>query len=828
MTFALQASHPPGRPATSSLDTGNCLVSALSEDVAGKRRFQLTARQKQTAGLSTEAIERRRRVLEDPAQPLLVSGSAVTDGLFALALEETKQNAVSAISDAAFAHGEPYPLEAFVTGEEWNYVWTRDLAYAVDLGLAGLDPSRCLAALMFKTSDLKPGARGPAGMQVLQDTGSGGSYPVSTDRVVWALGASRLLRHLPQDQVPAFVATVAPILANTAEQDRRVAWDPADGLYRGEQSFLDWREQTYPAWTKHDVLPIARSKCLSTNLLHLHLLRTACDFARRLGRLDEAGLHEAARYEAWAEQLQRDIRAAFVDGQRQLLPTYLLAQGRHVLPAPRHDLLSHALAIQLNVVTPAEARRLVSLYPFGPHGPAVTWPQDAEVPIYHNHAMWPFVTAYWALAAARVGHAAAFDAALDSIISGAGENLSNMENLDFATGRPYAQVNGLAGPTINSRRQLWSVAAFIGVVQQAWFGIDIGQDGIDVRPFVTRAAWRHHLGGSGEIWLRGVRHGTKRIDVCLVLPGRQSPDDVAYVAASARLNGRQLAGCFVGHEALEGHNTIVVMLRAADEIDDVDTGDVRVTSEPAAYFAPRVPTWRAAGLEVHEGRVHLYFDRPDDGGVVNIYRDGKLLAAGIHGSTFEDPEPVRDDACIREYVLETFDRATGHRSHPSELRTWCPATARVTLDLPPKVDATDMSLDVPFEVTLGGRYSLRLEYSHPAGVATGICCVVARGQVVEAGSDELLAETCMIMPQTHENLARTHGSPVEADLVAGRRYVFRLRQDASCVNMSHFAHFDRYTGGPGGGHEPHNHCRLLGLEVCRVAAPKDQAAWTGP
>ena len=68
--------------------------------------------------------------------------------------------------------------------------------------------------------------------------------------------------------------------------NRIAAWSltPADGLYRGEQSFLDWREQTYPGWTKDNVLPIAMSKALSVNAADIFCCTTAAEYARRLGQ----------------------------------------------------------------------------------------------------------------------------------------------------------------------------------------------------------------------------------------------------------------------------------------------------------------------------------------------------------------------------------------------------------------------------------------------------------------------------------------------------------------------------------------------------------------
>jgi len=120
------------------------------------------------------------------------TASPLFDGLFAMAQDDLKQDSVTAIRDDAFDHGRAIPCHCFETGEKWHYVWTRDLAYSVDLGLWRFDPARSRNGLLFKLSDVR--AKDVSqGLYPMQDTGSGGSWPISTDRVVWFLGARHLL-----------------------------------------------------------------------------------------------------------------------------------------------------------------------------------------------------------------------------------------------------------------------------------------------------------------------------------------------------------------------------------------------------------------------------------------------------------------------------------------------------------------------------------------------------------------------------------------------------------------------------------------------------------
>ena len=68
---------------------------------------------------------------------------------------------------------------SFYAGAKWQGVWTRDSSYAIDLGLSFLFPQNVETTL--KSCVLNG--------QIKQDTGTGGGYPISSDRVVWGLAA---------------------------------------------------------------------------------------------------------------------------------------------------------------------------------------------------------------------------------------------------------------------------------------------------------------------------------------------------------------------------------------------------------------------------------------------------------------------------------------------------------------------------------------------------------------------------------------------------------------------------------------------------------------
>lgn len=392
------------------------------------------------------------------------TGSVMFDALFALAQQEMDQDRVDAIRDPAFDEGRPVPCECFQTGARWPYVWTRDVSFAADLALARLDPQRTRQSLQFKLSAARDGHT--PGLFVAQDTGSGGSWPISSDRVVWFLAA----RHLLDD--PAFADQVWQALQGTLAQDRAMVFDAQVGLYRGETSFMDWREQTYPDWTREDVRFIGDSYALSTNVLHYQALRLA---ERLAGQRGDA---RADQYKAWADALAQQVDARF---WREDIGQYMsyIGEAAHPVPYAKVDLLGLSLGILAEVLPPERARRALAAYPMGPAGSPVVWPQESQQPIYHNRAIWPFVSAYSLRAARQLDDAPRIAAEIRSLMQGAALAGSNMENYELVSQAVHVEEGALSGPVVNSERQLWSVAGYLSMVVEGVFGV---QDDGRVQP----------------------------------------------------------------------------------------------------------------------------------------------------------------------------------------------------------------------------------------------------------------------------------------------------------------------------------------------------------
>ena len=766
----------------------------------------------------TSSIEQRdhaassRTFTELADRPRARSGSLLFDALFAMAMDDVRQASVNEIRDDAYAGGKPIPCRCFETGEKWTYVWTRDLAYAADLGLAALDPARVVNGLLFKTSAFRAGVAVPATIppgstQIVQDTGSGGSWPVSTDRVAWTLGAEAALANLAPAPRATFAAQTYAALTGTIEADRTAAFDARDGLYNGEQSFLDWRTQTYAPWIVDDLSYLAQSKALSTNVGHFRALRLAQQLAGERGETARA-----QRYGDWAEALKTRINERFWIEEQQLYAS-LTTADRNPVPIHKFDMLGISLAIISGVAPADRARAALANYPHAPFGVPVYFPQQPDEYVYHNRAIWPFVSAYALRAAVQTRNAAVASHAVNSLMRAAALNLSNMENLEWLTAR--AQYDD--GPNINSRRQLWSIGAYAGMVSESIFGLHIQSDGIRMEPFLTSGI-RRALGAADRAVLHAVNYQGKILNVTLNLPPVVDAEGF-YVVKSATLNGVAIRGVITPALLTETNNVIVVTfnpaLQADNRITRIAEIDSRSHSDPRV-FSPRTPLATLAEAGGHV-RLKIAIDKQgiQEAVTFNVYRDGILKAAAVKESSWTDSE-ADSTLATRCYSVEAVYVKSGNRSHHS--RPVCrPGAARLT------IEANGAPTRVPFTVDRDGEYSIRFIYdNHEYAENTGVTNAVKLVRIFRDSVGTMLGQSIIQMPhiRPHEGKHPLRESTYALFKLAPGTYVLEI---TDFLNMSYLKSNERYTYA-GGVRGPVNRASVARIEIDRVDVVTDSRA----
>ncbi len=680
------------------------------------------------------------------AQPMRSqTGSPMFDALFALAQHEMDADRVDAIRDPSFNNGKPVPCECFETGERWPYVWTRDVSFAADLALARLDPKRTRQSLQFKLSTARDG-RTP-GLFVAQDTGSGGSWPISSDRVVWFLAA----RHLLDDT--AFSQQVWEALQGTLAQDRAMVFDERMGLYRGETSFLDWREQTYPDWTRQDVRFIGESFALSTNVLHYQALRLAEKMARQVG--DE----RATQYADWAGALAHQIDARFWREDAGQYMSYI-GEAAHPVPYAKYDLLATSLGVLADVFPAERARRALASYPAVEGGSPVVWPQEAQQPIYHNRAVWPFVSAYSLRAARKVGDAARIQREIESLMRGSALAGSNMENYEMRRLAVHVDEGALSGPVVNSPRQLWSVAGYLSMVLEGVFGVEA--DGT-VAPKLPVALVPQLFGKGSTIELND---GSNR-----------------YVLKRPR----KLDGDLLVAKKTTRKNDVVTVQLETVRAPAAMPAPVLAADNPNG-FAPATPT---APQPVKRGK-SFNVAIPDD---QVLWLNGQAVAAtGSH--TFADTG--------RQQCLSLTRRTGGLESLHSPMTCVGPQQ-RVA-----------GSSQWNWKAPQNGRVRVRLQYDNRNGpINTGVTAAVK--QLVVQCPGQPVQRATVVMPHS---VALQDSTAAEFTVGKGACR-FSLEQG---FNMSALTHFAPYNGGKGGKTGMLNTAKVSALLVSPISAETAEAA----
>lgn len=378
------------------------------------------------------------------AYPRLSGGNPLMEAVYNMGLDEM----VNAVE----------PDTTLRTGKEWAGVWTRDVSYSIILSMAALQPEASMISLLKKIN--REG-------QIIQDTGSGGAWPISTDRLVWTLAAWEIYKVTGSKE---WLEKVYPVVVNSLAKDAATVMS-ANGLVMGETSFIDWREQSYPRWMQ--TADISQSEAMGTNVMYAAALDAASEMASALGKKKEA-----LNYRIESKNLAAAIDKTFWMPDKGYYGMYTYGRDNKVLN-PRAETLGEALSI-LYDIAPAEHRKSISENnPHTKYGPAIFYPQIADMPNYHNNALWPFVASYWALAQAKAGNEQGTLEAIGSVVRPAALFATNKENFNLDNGDIFTELN--------SSNMLWSLAGNLALTNRILFGIHFEKNGLCIEPFVPKA-----------------------------------------------------------------------------------------------------------------------------------------------------------------------------------------------------------------------------------------------------------------------------------------------------------------------------------------------------
>ncbi len=386
------------------------------------------------------------------AVELKPSAGPLLQKLWKIALDDIEANIVETERGQYFGAGAHFGVR----------VYTRDISFSGVLGLNMLYPE-----IMRRSLDLTRELRWELGFGVakgyeisaidapwnvivddereMSERYHTNSYARRTDDVIWLWAAADLLHETDADRKDwewlydwgkrFFGTFYAPF------------FDPQDGLYRGQSTFVDitfvQHEATgYPAgWSIEDCITC---KATSTNALYVKGLDVMAEAARKLGR------READEWQRRADTLRAAMRRELLQADG----TFAYLKDRHGrLDSRRHN-LSEALAVLFGVVRGEDARRAMAGYPYSDKGVPLYHPFHESSSCYHNNSSWPFADSI-------------FFKAL-SVADGKEHALDNLAILSYSCLGTFHELTDYRTHEVRgSEQQLWSAAGLVDLCRRA-------------------------------------------------------------------------------------------------------------------------------------------------------------------------------------------------------------------------------------------------------------------------------------------------------------------------------------------------------------------------
>ena len=371
------------------------------------------------------------------------------------------------------------PDSTYRAGKEWDGVWTRAVSYSIILSLGILDPQGAMNSLRAKVQNGR----------IVQDTGTGGAWPVSSDREVWALAAWEIYCVTGDIE---WLKEASRIVMESLTDDMVSVWDPNYMLMHGEQSYLDWREQTYPYWMQP--ADIYSSMTLGTNVV----MAQASAILTQMNQI--LGLETPEAIAKLHEEISRSLTDRMWVPQLGYYCGYIYT-APYAIPSPATDNLGQALAILYGIAGKDMAASIMEKTPRTVWGTPSVFPQQSEIRPYHNDAVWPFVQAFWNMEAAKAGNEKALRHGLAAMYRAVAMFGTNKELF-------VAHNGDYRGTAINSDAQLWSAAGSAAMVLKVIAGMNFTPEGIEFAPVVPE--WYE-----GDKQITGLKYRGMTLDIVI-------------------------------------------------------------------------------------------------------------------------------------------------------------------------------------------------------------------------------------------------------------------------------------------------------------------------
>lgn len=647
---------------------------------------------------------------------LKAQNSPLTAAVYNLTLEE----AVKSIYTDSYG-------EVFQTGTNWQKVWTRDTALSSLYSLAWVFPE---ISYNCEREKIKTNS----GVSVFeQDTGTGGSYPVSTDKIITMLS---VWENYLADGNKEHLSYFYDVCYNTIMQDLHVAYDGDAGLFRGETCGLDWRDQTYPDWTSETydsgLSAIAESKTTSVNTIYCRVLEIMSKAAKVLGKGDDAEQYWAKM----AQDLKAKVSERLWNDNLGMYSSWEYPEYMGSPLAEKTDVLGNGFALWFNIGTDEQLDSISKNSPLVPYGADTVYPQKMgkltnASKYYHNRGIWPGWQSILMVGAGYHNNKALAEEIFNSNVRGAAVSLTQKEVINYQTGEG-----------IESDQQLWSIAGTLAGYYRVMFGMNYDEDGITFNPQIP--SW---MDGPFELSNFKYRNATLKIN----LSGKGDK------IKSLKVDGvNKDAGTYVFPSDSTGSHTIEIEMQQSETACEINK------SEDNLAVCPEMPTMTYSSgalrwTEKNELSYKLWTGKEYvdvSGGYYNVdksvYGCYSLMAISADGVCSELSQPI-----VVSPERIKVEAESGSVSSSSLI------SGGYVIDKKSKSANLTVSVTVPKK----GRYELSGAYNNSGDATSGVSCAVR--SVYVDGVDK----GALVFPEVYSNHTNQTSTHLTLDLEAGTHSV---------------------------------------------------------
>ncbi|MCM1094425.1 MAG: hypothetical protein NC421_10775 [Lachnospiraceae bacterium] len=341
--------------------------------------------------------------------------------------------------------------------EIYDSIHSDNICYSTYLSLAALAPDKALRLLKKQIKDTH------AGPEIIQPSGIGGSWPVATDRIAWAMAIWEIYKTTGDKSI---LTQALQAIENTLDNDMRAAWDDTHKLMRGAVTTPGNAMSHYPAWM--DATDIYESMSLGTNVMFAHAFKVRDMMLAELPDRDFSPMWVGVD-----QEISNSLNTSLWIPNAGVYGQYLYG-GFFPILSTANDNFAQALAIIFDIANPEMAKSIISRTPSTPWGITTIYPLINDSTSSPDVNATTITGAFWNIASAKARNMKAVEKGMGTTLRTAAFYAASKGVLNDSSSRAARYPES----------RVWNSPGIAAMVLRVIMGMDFNTDGISFNPIV--------------------------------------------------------------------------------------------------------------------------------------------------------------------------------------------------------------------------------------------------------------------------------------------------------------------------------------------------------